>query len=161
MTVYPAIMEDLIRHNNPEIAGLSHGTRIGNTYTEAVLTGGIGVGKCHIAILTQIYSLYTPRCLSDPQALFDLQALVDPSPCWSICSRCHSLFVICRRCDRVNAHCMRCAPIAGNEAKNGTAARYQESHQGKVRHATRQRRYRERLKERVTHKGSNDRQVSK
>ena len=42
LTVYPLVLEELEKLNNPPIEGLPHGLRIGNTFTEAVLTGGIG-----------------------------------------------------------------------------------------------------------------------
>ena len=76
------------------------------------------------------------------------------------CLRCHSQVVICRRCDHGNIYCVKCAPVASNDAKNRAAVRYQTTYQGKVKHAARQSRYRERLKEKVTHKGSKDCQVS-
>ena len=76
------------------------------------------------------------------------------------CLRCHSQVVICRRCDHGNVYCVKCAPRAGKEAKNSAAVRYQTTYQGKVKHAARQSRYRERLKEKVTHKGSKDCPVS-
>lgn len=44
-------------------------------YVESVLTGGIGVGKTHLALYTQAYQLYMLSCLRDPHAEFDL----DPS----------------------------------------------------------------------------------
>jgi hypothetical protein len=55
---------------------------------------------------------------------------------------------------------VKCAPAAGKDAKKRAAVRYQTTYQGKVKHAARQSRYRERLKEKVTHKGSKDCQVS-
>ncbi|MBN7764103.1 hypothetical protein JYP52_23510 [Nitratireductor aquibiodomus] len=41
-------------------------------YTESVLTGGIGVGKTHLALYTQAYQLYLLSCMRDPHAEFDL-----------------------------------------------------------------------------------------
>jgi hypothetical protein len=70
------------------------------------------------------------------------------------CSRCLSLEFICRSCDRGNVYCLECAPVAQKEARARAAKRYQESHQGRLKHAERQRRYREKLKQKVTHKGS-------
>ena len=70
------------------------------------------------------------------------------------CSRCHSQVFICRHCDRSNIYCNRCAPQACIEAKRRAARRYQASPQGRANHAARQRRYRERLRQKVTHKGS-------
>jgi hypothetical protein len=70
------------------------------------------------------------------------------------CLRCYSQIIICRHCDRGNLYCIDCAPKAGKDAKNRAASRYQASHLGRLKHAARQRRYRERLKHKVTHKGS-------
>ena len=70
------------------------------------------------------------------------------------CLRCNSQVTICRHCDHGNVYCMECAPTARQGAKNRAAARYQDSYQGRLNHAARQRRYRERLKNKVTHKGS-------
>lgn len=41
-------------------------------YNECVLTGGIGVGKSHLAIYTQAYQLYVLSCMKNPHAAFDL-----------------------------------------------------------------------------------------
>jgi hypothetical protein len=65
-SVYPANMAVLEQLNN------SDGLRIGSRYTEAVLAGGIGVGKSSIAILSLLYQLYVLSCLRSPQRLFDL-----------------------------------------------------------------------------------------
>lgn len=74
-SIYPKILDELEALNNPTVEGLAHGQRIGSLYTEAVFTGGIGVGKSHAALLTLAYHLYVLSCLDNPQALFDL----DPS----------------------------------------------------------------------------------
>ena len=75
------------------------------------------------------------------------------------CLRCNSQVTICRRCDHGNIYCMKCAPKARQEAKNRAATRYQASYRGRSNHAARQRRYRESLKQKVTHKGSNGRWI--
>ncbi len=72
------------------------------------------------------------------------------------CLRCHSQVTLCRHCDRGQVYCVKCAPVARRDAQNRAARRYQASYQGRVNHAARQRRYRERLKQKVTHKGSSD-----
>jgi len=72
------------------------------------------------------------------------------------CARCGSLTTICSRCDRGNRYCGDCAPLARREARQRAAKRYQQSPEGRRRHAARQRRYRERKREeeeKVTHKG--------
>ena len=65
-SVYPANLEALEQLNNP------HGVRVGSCYTEAVIAGGIGVGKSTIAILSLAYQIYVLSCLRSPQRLFDL-----------------------------------------------------------------------------------------
>ena len=75
------------------------------------------------------------------------------------CLRCNSQVTICRRCDRGNIYCMKCAPKARQEAKDRAATRYQASYQGRSKHAARQRRYRESLKQKVTHKGFSGRWI--
>ena len=73
-SIYPKILDELEALNNPPVDGLAHGQRIGSHYTEAIFTGGIGVGKSHAALLTFAYHLYVLSCLENPQALFDLDA---------------------------------------------------------------------------------------
>ena len=72
------------------------------------------------------------------------------------CRRCRSQVTLCRHCDRGHVYCVECAPVAHRDAQNRAARRYQASYQGRVNHAARQRRYRERLQQKVTHKGSSD-----
>ena len=75
------------------------------------------------------------------------------------CLRCNSQVMICRHCDRGNIYCKKCAPKAGQDARDRAATRYQASYRGRSNHAARQRRYRESLKQKVTHKGSNGRWI--
>ncbi len=70
------------------------------------------------------------------------------------CSRCHSLTFICRYCDRGNIYCIQCAPLARKEAERRAVVRYQDSPPGRQKHAAQQQTYRERIKQKVTHKGS-------
>lgn len=65
-SVYPANLEALEQLNNPD------GIRIGSAYTEAVLAGGIGVGKSTVAVLSLAYQIYVLSCLQSPQRLFNL-----------------------------------------------------------------------------------------
>ncbi len=76
------------------------------------------------------------------------------------CQRCNAQVTICRHCDHGNRYCMECAPIARQAARKRAAARYQDSHQGRLNHAARQSRYRERQKKKVTHKGSSTLRIS-
>ncbi|MGK0270557.1 MAG: hypothetical protein ACI88H_001204 [Cocleimonas sp.] len=70
------------------------------------------------------------------------------------CINCHSQVIICRDCDRGNRYCKQCAPVMHLKARRRAGIRYQDSHQGRLNHAARQRRYRERVQNKVTHKGS-------
>ena len=70
------------------------------------------------------------------------------------CTRCHIQVTICRSCDRGNNYCAGCAPVAHAERLRRAGKRYQSSAQGKLNHAARQQRYRQRQREKVTHQGS-------
>lgn len=72
------------------------------------------------------------------------------------CARCHVQTVICRCCDRGNVYCRDCALPARQETQRRASKRYQESPPGRQNHAARQRRYRERQREEVTHTGCVD-----
>ncbi len=65
-TIYSANMQALEELNNPE------GLRVGTKYTEAILAGGIGVGKTTLALHSLAYQLFGLCCLRRPQALFGL-----------------------------------------------------------------------------------------
>ena len=71
------------------------------------------------------------------------------------CLNCHSLVIICRGCDRGNRYCKTCAPVMRLKARRRASARYENTHQGRLTHAARQKHYRERLRNKVTHKCSN------
>jgi len=73
------------------------------------------------------------------------------------CARCRCQVVICRRCDRGNLYCgAGCADQARREAQRLAGHRYQAGRPGRLTHAARQRRYRERQRQpqKVTHQGS-------
>lgn len=70
------------------------------------------------------------------------------------CARCRAQTVICRCCDRGNLYCPECALPAYQDARRRASRRYQNSQQGRLKHAARQRRYRERQAAKVTHSGS-------
>ena len=71
------------------------------------------------------------------------------------CVRCRIPVVICRTCDRGNLYCFEgCAGLARAESQRAAARRYQMTRQGRHNHADRQRRYRQRLQEKVTQQGS-------
>jgi len=70
------------------------------------------------------------------------------------CTRCHRQVVICSCCDRGNIYCGPCcSQEAREESLHEAGKRYQNTFAGKINHAERQRRYRERAKK-VTHHSS-------
>ena len=73
------------------------------------------------------------------------------------CLRCHRRVIICSTCDHGNIYCgLQCATITRKESVRAAGQRYQNTRRGKQKHAERQRRYRERKKQKVTHRGSNE-----
>jgi hypothetical protein len=67
------------------------------------------------------------------------------------CQKCHAQVVICSHCDRGHIYCGKeCASLARIESCRAAEKRYQLSFQGRIKHALRQKRYRMRLKEKVT-----------
>ena len=81
-------------------------------------------------------------------------ALIDDTARLYNCASCHAQTMICRCCDRGNVYCPACALPARQEARRRASQRYQKSLQGRLNHAARQRRYREKQTEKVTHNGS-------
>lgn len=71
------------------------------------------------------------------------------------CGRCAQQVRICRDCDRGNRYCAgECARMRRRESLHRAAQRYQQGHRGACRHAARQRVWRERRAQKVTHHGS-------
>jgi hypothetical protein len=71
------------------------------------------------------------------------------------CQRCAQQVRICRYCDRGNQYCAgECARIRRCESVRRAGVRYQLSHRGARCHAARQRVWRERQVQKVTHQGS-------
>lgn len=71
------------------------------------------------------------------------------------CLHCQQQVCICSKCDSGNIYCSNnCAKQARTLSLRSAGARYQKTWQGRRHHAARQKRYRERLKEKVTHQGS-------
>lgn len=71
------------------------------------------------------------------------------------CARCRRQVVICSRCDRGNRYCGKpCAQTARRQSQRAAARRYQASRRGRLAHAARQHRYRQRRRTKVTHQGS-------
>jgi len=84
-----------------------------------------------------------------------------------LCARCRAQVILCSRCDRGNRYCGRqCRHQAREQARRETAQRYQRSWGGRIAHAQRSRRWRQRHAARdgagaagddahnVTHQGS-------
>jgi hypothetical protein len=71
------------------------------------------------------------------------------------CVRCHSQVIICSPCDRNNIYCgSTCSRAARQKSCLMASHRYQKSHRGRLKNAERQRRYRGRQKNKVTHHSS-------
>ena len=71
------------------------------------------------------------------------------------CARCAQQVRICRECDRGNQYCAgACAQIRRRESLHRAGRRYQSSYRGACAHAARQRAWRERQTQEVTHHGS-------
>jgi hypothetical protein len=84
-----------------------------------------------------------------------------------LCARCRVQVILCSRCDRGNRYCgMQCRHQARELARREAAQRYQRSWRGRIAHAQRSRRWRQRRAARdaacgtgdqahnVTHQGS-------
>ena len=71
------------------------------------------------------------------------------------CVRCHCQVIICSHCDYGNRYCSgHCSAQSRLEKQREACQRYQSSSKGRHLHAKRQRHYRQRQKEKVTHQGS-------
>jgi hypothetical protein len=71
------------------------------------------------------------------------------------CAGCRCQVVICSHCDRGNLYCgQRCSQAARFQSQREAARRYQRTRRGRLCHAERQRRYRQRRRTKVTHQGS-------
>ena len=71
------------------------------------------------------------------------------------CARCGEQVRICSDCDRGNQYCAgECAQVRRWESRRRAAKRYQSSYRGALRHAARQRGWRSRRAQKVTHQGS-------
>jgi hypothetical protein len=71
------------------------------------------------------------------------------------CRRCAQQVRICRNCDHGHQYCAgECARIRRRESLRRAGARYQRSYHGACYHAARQRTWRARQMQKVTHQGS-------
>ena len=80
---------------------------------------------------------------------------MNPSARMFHCARCHCQVIICRHCDRGNVYCANgCADLARAASLRRAAIRYGATRRGRHSNADRQRRFRARQREKVTHQGS-------
>ena len=71
------------------------------------------------------------------------------------CARCHAQVILCRHCDRGNLYCANgCAAHVRMLSQRRAACRYRSTRRGRFNNAERQRRFRARQREKVTHQGS-------
>ncbi len=70
--IYPEVMKALIELNNPKLPGCKYRSRLWSCYSEAILTGGIGVAKSTIAIYSMLYQVYILSCFRTPHSYFEL-----------------------------------------------------------------------------------------
>jgi hypothetical protein len=70
------------------------------------------------------------------------------------CVKCRNQVIICSGCDRGNIYCPTCSKLARKQSLCAADRRYQNTPKGKLKHATRQKHYRDRLKNKVTDHGS-------
>lgn len=71
-----------------------------------------------------------------------------------VCARCRAQVIVCRRCDSGQIYCGRdCAQASRRASLREAGRRYQRSRRGRMAHAARMRRYRQR-REKVTHQSS-------
>ena len=71
------------------------------------------------------------------------------------CARCRCQVAICSHCDRGNIYCGKgCSQTARRQSRRKASGRYQKTRRGRLSHAERQRRYRQRRRQKVTHQGS-------
>ena len=99
------------------------------------------------------------RAGTRPSSTFGLaEVRVDPPGRLFLCARCRAQVVLCSRCDRGNRYCGRtCRRQARDAARREAASRCQRSYRGRLAHAARSRRWRQRradATQNVTHQGS-------
>ena len=71
-----------------------------------------------------------------------------------LCAGCRMQVHICSRCDRGQTYCANgCSQTARHQSLRAAGHRYQQSRQGRLKHAERARRYRS-CQHKVTHQGS-------
>jgi len=85
---------------------------------------------------------------------------MEPTPRLFLCSLFHEQVIICTHCDRGNIYCgFSCSFTARKRSLREAGIRYQNSIKGRLNHASRQRRYMQRLRDfrnKMTHQGSRE-----
>ena len=77
------------------------------------------------------------------------EVCMDPPARLFLCARCRTQVVLCSHCDRGNRYCGRpCRRLAREAARRDSASRYQRSWRGRLAHAERSRRWRQRRRAR-------------
>jgi hypothetical protein len=105
-----------------------------------------------------VQSLYAflPPVLSSTGECGSLGSLREPTYRLYNCQRCGVQVRICSRCDHGNIYCAgKCARIRRRESVRRAGRRYQRTPRGARHHAQRQRVWRERRRQKVTHQGCN------
>lgn len=70
------------------------------------------------------------------------------------CARCHCQVIVCSCCDRGNIYCSQaCSSASRKESMQAASKRYQKTYAGRMKHAERQKRYRNKT---VTHHSSKE-----
>ena len=71
------------------------------------------------------------------------------------CCRCQAQVIICSQCDRGHRYCTgQCATDARSASLKRASDKYRSTRAGRINNAHRQKRYRQRQKQIVTHQGS-------
>jgi len=103
-------------------------------------------------VLQALYACLAQRCPVLGEAA--LGALHDPTYRLYNCQRCSAQVRICQRCDHGQIYCAGdCARIRRRECLRRAGARYQRTRRGALCHAARQRMWRARQRQEVTHQG--------
>ncbi len=103
-------------------------------------------------VLSCLYARKWRRC-PVPYAREAMRASEDSYRLYN-CARCAKQVRICRQCDRGNRYCAEgCAQQSRRESRRRAARRYQQSQRGACKHAARQRAWRSRHAQKVTHHG--------
>lgn len=99
-----------------------------------------------------LYACFSPALSSAVGGA--LRSLREPTYRLYNCRRCGVQVRICSRCDHGNIYCAsECARIRRRESVRRAGARYQRGRRGAHRHAARQRTWRTRRRQKVTHQG--------